>query len=306
MITVLDYDGFKYLDKPINIALGNFDGVHIGHKALISKLIEDSKNDNLDSMVYTFYNHPLKIIKPTVKFKLLTTNHQRIDIFNELGLDYLILKTFDQKTMKMTPDKFINNLLVKRFNVKCVYVGYNYTFGNNAKGNIQTLKKLGEKYNFKVNVTDEVKMKGMVVSSTTIRNYLNSGKIDMANKCLGRKFSISGKVIHGRKVGSRIGIPTANLDYNKHQIIPQNGVYATQTMIDGKIYKSLTNIGIKPTFNSNKLSMETHIIGYNSDLYDKCIDIIFEQKIRDERKYHSPSELTTQIKKDIQYVLEKK
>lgn len=280
------------------IALGSFDGVHLGHRKLIELLKEESNIHGTGSMIYTFYTHPRKILMPDKHIYLITDNEKRAEIMEGMGVDMLYLEDF-KKVKDMSAEAFVKNILVDSFNAKSVVVGYNYRFGIKGEGDAEILKKYGEKYGFKVNVVDAVEVHGRTVSSSLIRHTIRSGNVDKVADYLGRDFSVHGKVIYGKQNGEVMGIKTANIDVKKDITLPKKGVYYTSTLLRGKLYKSISNIGFNPTFDGESLSVETHLIDFSENIYGEEIEIFFHKHTRDESKFVSMEELVKQIRSDI-------
>lgn len=284
---------------PWCIALGSFDGVHLGHRKLIELLKEESKQHRTGSMVYTFCTHPRKILMPDKHIYLITDNEKRAEIMEGMGVDMLYLEDFN-KVKDMTAEAFVKNILVDSFKAQSVVVGYNYRFGNKGEGDAEILKKFGEKYGFKVNVVDAVEVHDHTVSSSLIRHIIRSGSVDKVADYLGRDFSVHGNVIYGKQNGEVMGIKTANIDVKKDITLPKKGVYHTSTTVSGKLYKSISNIGFNPTFDGESLSVETHLIDFCDNIYGEEIEIFFHKHIRAEMKFVSMEELVKQIRKDIE------
>lgn len=284
------------------IALGSFDGLHLGHMKLIDKAIDLAKKNGGKSMVFTFNNHPLSIINKEIMPKLLMDKETKIKVLKDKGIDILRLVTFDKKFMNLSPDKFILNI-VENYNAKGIVVGFNYRFGYKNLGDVDLLKELSQKYDFELFVVKPVKYKKEVVSSSHIRHVIaDAGDMEKANAMLTTPFSLSGAVVRGRQIGRSIGFPTINLDYNKEFIIPRGGVYFTIVEYKGNYFKGVTNVGYNPTVENDKLSIETHILEFNNDIYDEEIRLYFIDRIRDEKKFNSLEELSLRIKKDKHYV----
>jgi riboflavin kinase / FMN adenylyltransferase len=284
---------------PWCIALGSFDGVHLGHRKLIELLMKESKEHGTGSMVYTFGTHPRKILMPDKHIYLITDNEKRAEIMEAMGVDMLYLEDFN-KVKDMTAEAFVKNILVDNFKVKSVVVGYNYRFGTKGDGDAESLKKFGEKFGFKVNVVNAVEIHGHSVSSSLIRHTIRSGNVDKVADYLGRNFSVHGNVIYGKQNGEVMGIKTANIDVKKDITLPKKGVYFTSTTVSGKLYKSISNIGFNPTFDGESLSVETHLLDFCDNIYGEEIEIFFHKHIRDEMKFASMEELVKQIRKDIE------
>jgi riboflavin kinase / FMN adenylyltransferase len=285
-------------NKPYCIALGSFDGVHMGHQKLIEMLKNNAADFNCASMIYTFGMHPRKILVPDKHIYMITNNAQRAEILNEIGVDVLFLEDFE-KIMNLSAEQFFHDVIVEKFNAKCLIVGYNYNFGKNGEGNAEKLTALGNKYGIKVEVVSPVLVEDQVVSSSLIRHKIHEGNVYEALQYLGRAYRIQGKVIHGKKNGMAMGIRTANIEINNEVILPLKGVYITDTKIDNEIYKSITNVGVNPTFKGENLSIETHVLGFEGDLYSQDIEVYFIKRLRDEICFENVNELINQIKSDI-------
>ncbi|SKA76512.1 riboflavin kinase / FMN adenylyltransferase [Clostridium sp. USBA 49] len=293
-------DNFKtYIKEKTYIALGSFDGLHIGHISLINKAIELSKLNNSKSMVYTFKNHPLSIINKNKTPKLLMDNYTKLNILKSLGIEIVNLVHFNNEFMKISPEDFIYNM-IKFYNVKGIIAGFNYRFGYKNNGDVELLKKLSKKFKFELYIVNPIVYNKDIVSSSRIRNLIGNGEIETANKMLLIPFMLGGKVIKGKQIGRTIGFPTANLKYNINIILPRKGVYFTLIQYQGNIYKGITSIGYNPTVENSKknISVETYILDFNKDIYGENINIYFISRIRDEIKFNSIKELATQLEKD--------
>lgn len=288
---------------PWCIALGSFDGVHLGHKKLIEILREEAVSAGTQSMVYTFHTHPRKILIPDKHIYLITDNKKRSEIIEQLGVDMLFLEDFNN-IREMGAEDFVKNILVDRFGIKSVVIGYNYRFGAKGAGNAAALKEYGEKYGFKVIIVDAYEVNGRAVSSSLIRRIIRSGRVDKVSEYLGRDFSVHGEVVYGKQNGEVMGFKTANINVKKDITLPKKGVYYTSTKVLGRLYKSITNIGFNPTFNGESLSVETHLLDFCEDIYGEEIEIFFHKHKRDEIKFNSMEELVKQINSDIRDRLE--
>lgn len=287
----------KNFEYKTYIALGSFDGLHIGHMNLVEKTVELAKTSSFKSMVYTFINHPLSVINSELKPKHIITNKYKEELLSNSGIDFLNFITFDIEFMKIDPSSFIEQLITK-YNVKGIIVGFNYRFGFKNLGDVDLLTRLSIKHGFELHVIDPVKLKGDVVSSSRVRELIYEGDIIKANQYLSRPYMLEGEVIHGKHLGRTIGFPTANIDYDKNQILPQGGVYYTIVEVNNIKYKGITNIGYNPTTNDNKLSVETYILRFDEMIYGEIIKLYFIKKIRDEKKFDSLNDLVNQLKKD--------
>lgn len=284
------------------IALGNFDGLHLGHRSLINKTIELSNINNAKSMIFTFSNHPLTVINKDFAPKLLMDNTTKLNLFKEMNVDIVNMPLFDEAFMKLSAEEFIHNL-VHYYNVRGIVVGFNYRFGYKNLGDIYMLQKLGSELGLNIYTVPAVKYNGDIISSSKIRNLISEeGNIVRANAMLTSPFMLKGKVIKGRQLGRTIDFPTINLDYDKNYVIPRGGVYYTNVKHNGTMFKSITNVGFNPTVHNNKLSVETFVLGFNQDIYDEDVQIYFIKKIRDEKRFNSLQELKWQLLKDRKYV----
>ena len=294
----------KHLNDGVVCALGFFDGVHLGHQKLIKLATNIASEYNLKSMVYTFEQHPLSILNSGHAPKLIIDNKSKIEIFDKLGVDIVNFNYVTQEFLNTKPFDFLNDILVKEFNVKSIIAGYNYTFGCNGSGNVSMLKEFGKSNNVHVFIIDPCIIDGIYVSSTEIRKLIGCGNIVMANKLLGRYYSVSGDVIKGKRRGRNLGFPTANISLDKKLIYPKCGVYITDATIDGKKYIGITNIGYNPTFDNDYLSMETHFIGLDNQIYGEKINLRFYDRIRDEIRFTNTDDLVKQMNKDKEFAIE--
>ncbi len=299
MQVIYSNDGRNF-DCNTGVGLGNFDGLHIGHMALINTLIRESQLNGLASIVYNFTKHPENILRKKLITPLLLTEQKKIDLLSEIPLDYLYFDEFNEDFSRLTPEEFVKNILIDKLHIKLAVVGYDYKFGYRGQGDIAVLKELGKKYGFRVIVISAIKCDNEIISSTRIRECVIKGKLETAYKLLGRNYSITAEVVSGRRVGNTIGFPTANIHPERFLVLPETGVYITKTLLDGKFYNSMTNVGYNPTFEDVKqITVETHLIDFNQDIYGKKIEVFFLKKIRDEKKFKSVDLLVKQIAKDM-------
>lgn len=286
------------IDEPICTALGFFDGVHIGHMALINKVLSEANDKGYKKALMTFDHHPLYVLGLMKEERYLTSMNDRIKILENMGMDYLFVIEFTNEVAALEPMNFIEKYLISQ-NVKQVVCGFDFRFGNKNLGNAETLKKC---HQFETSVIDEVMYNDKKISSTRIRNLLQDGQIHDMNGLLGRKYCVSGKVIKGRQIGRSIGFPTANVDYN-HYFLPCGGVYATKVYLDDEEFIGMCNIGYNPTFIAlDKPSLEVYILDFDRDIYGCMLKIEFFELIRKEQTYASKDELVNQLYKDKEYV----
>lgn len=280
------------------VALGNFDGIHSAHTAVICNCRKYAEENAAESCVFLFRNHTLNCIEKR-EINLITDESEKLEILSELGVDSVYITDFDDSIRKMPPSEFAA-MLVDTLNPCAVFAGYDYRFGYRAEGDIDTLKTLGKKYGFDVVVTDEMKINGKPIKSTKIRQLIAAGEICEANKYLGRPFFVSGKVVLGLQNGRTIGVPTANVEYSRYKLLPKNGVYMGYTTVDGTPFKSVINVGANPTLSAKKVTVESHILDFNGDIYGKTVKVQFIERIRDDITFKNLFELKNQIQKDIQ------
>ncbi|NLF36436.1 MAG: bifunctional riboflavin kinase/FAD synthetase [Clostridiaceae bacterium] len=301
MKVITSNEDFRFIKSNV-IALGNFDGIHIAHQKVIKTALQIAKKNSLSSLVLLFDKHPISVLNDSAP-KLLTTLDQKIKILEQLGVDYVYIQEFDVKFSTLEPDYFIIKILIDKLLAASIVAGFDYRFGKGAKGDTQYLKEICVKFKTDVTIVDKVDFDNEPVSASRIRNLLDEGDIEKANKLLGRRYSIEGTVVHGRGLGSKIGFPTANIDISKNIKLPGSGVYLTKSSIDNELFDSITNIGSNPTINdylTDRISCETHVIGYSSlNLYGKEIVIQFKRKIRNEQKFDSLDQLRKAIENDI-------
>lgn len=296
---------YNQLNKNVQrgIALGNFDGVHIGHQRLIKILVEKCKLNNLQSCIYTFANHTLEIITGKEIPSQITNICMKQKIFKSLGIELLYLERFNRDLMALSPEDFVRDILVDKLNCKIVAVGFDYSFGYKGQGNSDTLKEMGKKYKFEVCVIQPVIVDSEKVGSSIIRKYIKDGNIEKANTLLGRPYSICSKIVHGKGIGgNRLGYPTANILIKPSYLIPKEGVYATFVKINNSVYKGATCIGTSPTFGNYGIGMETFIIGFNENIYDKFVEIQFIKKMRGQIRFDDIDSLIEQIRRDVNSV----
>lgn len=289
------------MEQGIGIALGNFDGVHLAHMELIKRVIDRSRMEKLQSMVYTFSNHPENIISGRTVTPLITSNEAKVKILEKTGLDYLYFQKFDKDFMKMKPETFVRDVLVQKFNMKLAVVGFDYRFGYKGTGDIELLKRLENQYGFKVEVIQPVKIGNIVVGSSLIRNLIRQGNVELAHQYMDRYYCISGKVVQGKRLGNKLGFPTINIIPQDDIILPPNGVYVTRTCVKCKIYESITNVGNNPTVENAPTRVETHLLDFEGDLYDADAEVQFIARVRSEKKFGSVEELSEQVQKDRMY-----
>lgn len=291
--------GKKYHN--ICVGLGNFDGLHVGHQRLISDLVAKAKKDSGVPAVFTFYPHPMKVLKPDNAPPMLLSQQAKQKMIAGMGVELLLLVPFSFDFASLTPEEFITEILHRELRVRSVFIGYNYTFGRGGKGNPETLARAGREFGFDVHVIQQVAIGGTPVSSTLIRNLLHEGEVLEARKYLGYCPFVEGEVVVGEMRGRTLGFPTANISLDGEILVPANGVYAVEVRVDGDNYLGVANIGVKPTFHGDGVvrNLEVHLLDFYGDLYGQRIKVYFTGRLRDERRFSSPGELVEQIRIDI-------
>ncbi len=282
------------------ITIGNFDGVHLAHRHIFRELILEARQMGRKAILVTFVPHPKMILHPERRpFYLLTTLEEKIKLLSDLGLDAVILIPFTPSYGETTAESFIRDFLWDNLRVRKIFIGHDYTFGKNKAGNKDVLAAFGEKLGFDVAVINAFRVGDTVVSSTGIREAILAGDVKKAALLLGRPYNVSGAVIEGERRGRAMGFPTANVKPYK-ELLPERGVYAAIANLEGKRYQGVLNIGFNPTFGGNRLSLEVHLMDFSGNVYGKPLEILFIDRIREERTFPGPEELALQIKKDAE------
>jgi riboflavin kinase / FMN adenylyltransferase len=289
--------------KKVCLAIGFFDGVHLGHQQIIRQTIADAHQHDAIGLVLTFDRHPNSIVAPDKVPPLIYSPSQKLHAIERLSTDVLLLIQFDKKFSQQTGEEFVRNLARDFGKVHSICVGADFVFGCKRSGNVTLLKKLGAELNFSVHGLAAVSLDGQIVSSTRIRETIRAGNFDAASQMLGRPYAISGCIVEGDKLGHKLGFPTANLDAT-NLTLPPNGVYSGCTKLKGKLHRVALNIGLRPTIVSGKpeLRVEAHLLDFDGHLYGEELEVEIGEKLRDERKFASPVELREQIARDIAQV----
>lgn len=302
---VIQVDLDSEISQEATIALGNFDGLHSGHKALIEEVVDMAKKLNCRSSVLMFKTHT-KNTTDGISQELLTSRSQKHDILREMGIDIIYEIEFTKRIMRMSPESFVTDFLVGHLKAKGVVVGYDYRFGFKASGDVNTLDALCKANDIALSVKKAVTYDGEAISSTRIRSAVKEGDVKLARALLTRPFTIRGKVVPGKQLGRTIGIPTANILYNANYVVPKYGVYLTGVTVDGKHYYGATNIGTNPTFDEQGIKVETYLYDYEGDsLYGKIIDVALLDFIRPEEAFDGVEALKTRMDKDLSDIRER-
>ena len=300
MIVVKDLKELKsiYNENKINVTIGNFDGVHLGHREFLAHIKKDSVQDHAKFVVVTFVPHPLQILKSHTGF-LINTYAERRELLADCGVDYLLEIDFTRDFSTLSPEAFLDKFIFSFDGIAKIYLGHDFAFGANKSGDFHVAKTFCDSRKTSLILQQEFKVKSSPVSSTEVRTAIQSGSIEKASQLLGRNYFLSGRVIKGEGRGKKIGFPTANLGYDKELIIPAKGVYITQVKIKDMVYNSVTNIGVNPTFNTGyDVHVESHLLDFTHDIYGEEIRVSFIKKLRDEKKFPSVNDLVVQIKAD--------
>lgn len=280
--------------------IGTFDGVHVGHQKVIGQVVARARKIGGKSVVLTFYTHPQKVIKGEAVTPLITSPAHKVSLIENLGVDICILLDFDRDFARMTGEEFVRKVLVGKLGIKQLFVGFNFTFGHHKSGNIALLQKLSKECGFALSIVKPVVKKHITVSSTVIRTLISTGDLALAEKLLGREYSLYGTVVKGDRRGRLLGYPTANI-FPYNEVLPPTGVYAVKVVYRGQFYNGIVNIGVKPTFKNAEdvqMSIEVHLFDFAENLYGQNLEMFFIQKLREERRYPHKDELVRQIRHD--------
>ena len=287
--------------KKTIVTIGTFDGVHVGHKKILEKIIQNTNNSDYESLVLTFFPHPRTVLQTATEMKQLNTIDEKSNLIKKAGIDNLVIHPFDKEFASLSAEEFVKKVLVDIFNIQKIVIGYDHRFGKNRTADINDLILFGKKYKFEVEQINAKEIDEIAVSSTKIRNALSDGNIELANSFLGYNYAITGMVVQGNQLGRTIGFPTANISINEdYKLIPNSGVYVVECKIENQSYFGMMNIGTNPTVeNTNqKQKLEVNIFDFDQDVYGKSINISFLKRIRSEQKFGSLDALKAQIAND--------
>ena len=289
---------FESKSKTI-VTLGTFDGVHVGHKKIIERLLLSAKELKCESLVLTFFPHPRMVLQKDSDVKLLNTIEEKSDLLAKTGLDNLVIHPFDQAFSRLTAEEFVKNILVDAFNIKKIIIGHDHRFGRNRTANIDDLIAFSKIYDFEVEQISVQEINDVAVSSTKIRNAILNGNIELANTYLDYKYSFEGKIVKGKQLGRTIGFPTANFELeNNYKLIPENGVYVIESQLNKKMFFGMMNIGFNPTVSGNAKTIEVYYFDFDGDLYNKKISVSILHRLRSEQKFDSLEALKKQLNLD--------
>jgi len=281
------------------VTIGNFDGVHLGHRAILARVVQRARELEARSVAVTFEPHPLKVLRPEVDMPLLTTSAQKIKLLDLAGLEAVVVLPFTPEFAGLPAREFVQRYFLERLRLREVVVGHDYCFGRGREGNIELLEAMGRQQGFTVQVVWAVEMEGAVVSSSLIRAMLRLGKVTEAARLLGRAYEVQGKVVPGKGRGAKLlGVPTANIR-PENELLPATGIYAVRVHRGGEILPGAANIGTCPTFENSEFSLEVHLLDFSGDLYDESLEVEFVARLREERRFPSIEALAAQIRADI-------
>jgi riboflavin kinase / FMN adenylyltransferase len=289
--------------KPTVVTIGNFDGVHLGHQKILSGVIERARAENATPAVLTFFPHPSRVLRPSQAPPLLITLEQRLAAIEAAGIEAAMVLQFDAELAKVTAEDFVKRFVVETLRARAVMVGGNFRFGHRQAGDAKLLGELGRRWGFEEHIVPPVEIDGVVVSSSAVRQALAEGKVEEAARLLGRPFALAGNIRPGTGQGRKLVVPTLNLA-TEQECLPKIGVYATETLVEGKSYRSATNVGMRPTFDGGRLAVESHLLDFSKNLTTGPMEVRFLKRLRDEKKFSGPEALREQVLKDIAQVKE--
>ena len=292
---ISDYES----QKPSVLTIGTFDGVHIGHKKIIEKVIKTAEKEDLSSVILTFFPHPRMVLSQDSAIKLLNTIPEKIELLEELGLDSLVIHPFDKAFSEFSAEEFVQQVLVKGLRLKKIIIGYDHRFGKNRTAGFDDLVGFGKQYGFEVEQISAQEIDDVSVSSTKVRKALENGEVALASSYLGYDYFFSGEVVKGNQLGRTIGFPTANLKISEdYKLIPENGVYIVEGNCNGEQLQGMMNIGTRPTVEGKNQSIEVNLFDFDKDIYGEQIRVTVLERIREEQKFASVEELQKQLHKD--------
>lgn len=281
------------------VTIGTFDGVHLGHRSILTRLVETAKNDDLDSVLLTFFPHPRMVLQKDSGLKLINSISEKKKLLETIGIDHFVVQPFTKEFSRLTALEYVRDLLVNQLNAKKIIIGYDHRFGRNRTANIENLREYGITYGFEVEEIDARELDEVAISSTKIRKSLEAGDITTANKYLGYSFMLNGTVERGKGIGKTLEYPTANLKIDEpYKLIPKKGVYLVKAVINGNVIYGLTSIGTNPTVGGTEKTIETYFLDFSEDLYTQQLCLKFITRIRDEESFESVAELKEAIRGD--------
>jgi riboflavin kinase/FMN adenylyltransferase len=284
--------------KPTVLTIGNFDGMHRGHQEILRRVLEQARQKQLMAAVLTFFPHPVRVLRPEEAPPLLMTLDQKLAAFEAAGIDAVLVLSFNEALSKLSAGDFVGSYLVEAVHARQVLVGENFRFGHRQQGDVKTLEGLGQQFGFEVVVVDSLSVDGMVVSSSAVRKAVREGRMEDAAHLLGKPFTLAGDIQTGTGQGQKLVVPTLNLK-TEQEILPKMGVYITRTATQENVYPSVTNVGMRPTFNGTRLAIESHLFGFSKNLTAGTLEVQFLARLRDEQKFADVAALRRQVLEDI-------
>jgi len=282
------------------VTIGNFDGCHRGHQQILRRVVDQARATNALSAVLTFFPHPARVLRPAEAPALLETLDQRLAAIGATGIEAALVMTFDRALANLSPEDFVRQILVETMAAKSVLVGRNFRFGRGGAGDVQLLGELGKRWGFAAEIVAPVAEGGVVISSTVIRIAIREGRVEEARRMLGRPYSLAGEIRTGTGQGRKLVVPTLNLA-TEQEVLPKNGVYATEVVVAGKTYRAATNVGTRPTFDGgSRITIESHLFDFSESLTSGTLEVRFWHRLRDERKFSGPAELREQVLRDLE------
>jgi len=282
---------------PVVASIGNYDGVHLGHQAILKSVVTAGRARGLDASLITFDPHPLTVVAPDRRPEPVQSRGQKLRGLERSGLDEVLILPFDASLAKLDGEAFVNDYLLPRYPLAAIHVGVNFRFGKARRGDVDTLAAIGAQAGFDVRGIESIEVDGQVVSSSAIRRAVGTGDVALATRLLGHPFAMTGLVARGAARGRELGFPTANLEAD-NQMFPRNGVYLTQVRALAGRYTAMTNVGVRPTFGGEQLCVESHLLDFDEDLYGQRIEVLFLERLRDEQRFDDPRQLADQLARD--------
>ena len=304
MKTFHSFNEFKSTKKTV-LTLGTFDGVHIGHNAILDKICKASEKENLESVILTFFPHPRLIVSNNYDIKLLNTMNEKAGLLEKVGIQNFIVHPFDKTFSELSPREFVTQVLIEKLNIQKIIIGHDHKFGKDRAADFNDLINFGKEFGFEVEEISAQQINEVSVSSTRIRNSLLEGNVSLAKDYLGYPYVLTGNVVKGNQLGRTINFPTANIEIpEEYKLIPKNGVYIVTANVSNQTVFGMMNIGVKPTLGENKLSIEVHLLDFDKDIYNQKIQVNLLERLRDEQKFESFEALKSQLEKDKQNTIE--
>jgi|SRR5579875_768416 len=280
------------------LTIGNFDGVHCGHRKILERVVQRARRQNCLAVALTFSPHPMRVLRPEFAPPLIESLSQRLERMRQIGLDGVFVMPFDPAAAALTPLEFVRLIVAGTLRARVVLVGENFRFGRRQAGDTRLLEELGRKFDFDSECVPYLTIRNSIVSSTAVRTAVSRGEMEQAARFLGRAFSLAGEILPGTGTGRRFVFPTLNLS-TEQELLPARGVYATEAIVQGRTYRAATNVGIRPTFDGARLSIESHLFNFSEEISSGPLEVRFWRRLRDEQKFSSPEALREQIQRDL-------